>query len=125
MSSTAQATSSTFNFQLIIDKALANYTEITGTDLSNTPFATAIRQSNSPEVVLRLLDEREKSFKEYREGNRKLINCLTPAVKMFQAISGILGKTVNMVSRACYPVILLTVTSSDPFPTDKRLVCCH
>jgi hypothetical protein len=125
MSSTAQATPSTSNFELIIDAALADYTKNTGTDLSNTPFATAIQQSNSPEVVLRLLDEREKSFKEYREGNRKLINCLTPIVKVSQALSGVLGDAVNKVSRACHPVTLLTVTSSDPAPTGKRFVCCH
>ena len=125
MSSTGQATSSTSNFQLIIDAALANYTEITGTDLSKTPFATAIRQSNSPEAILQLLHEREKSFKEYREGNRKLINCLTPSVKVFQALSGILGEMVNLVSRPCHRVTLLTVTSSDPTPAGKRLVCRH
>jgi hypothetical protein len=125
MSSTGQATSPTSNFQFIIDAALADYTKITGTDLSETPFATAIQQSNSPEAILQLLHERERSFKEYREGNRKLINCLTLAVKVFQALSGTLGKAVNQVSRACHSVTLLTTTSSDPSPTGKRLVCCH
>jgi fungal STAND N-terminal Goodbye domain len=105
MSSTAQATFSTSNFQLIIDTALADYTEITGTDLSETSFATAIQQLNSPEAILQLLHEREKTFKEYREGNRKLINCLTPAVKVFQALSGILGEAVNQVSRACQSLL--------------------
>ena len=123
MSSTAQATSS--NFQFIIDTALADYTKITGTDLSKTPFATAIQQSNSPEAILNLLREREKSFKEYRDENRKLINCLTPAVKVFQALSGILGDAVNQVSQACHLVTLLAMTSSDPAHTGKRLVCCH
>jgi len=124
MSSTAQA-SFTSNFQLIVDAALADYTKITGTDLSKTSFAAAIQQSNSPEAILQLLYEREKTFKEYREGNQKLINCLTPAVNVFQALSGILGKAVNLVSRVCQPVTLLTVTSSDPTPSGKRLVCCH
>jgi hypothetical protein len=124
MSSTGQATSesSTSKFQLIIDAALVDYTKITGTDLSKTPFATAIQQSNSLEAILRLLHQREKTFKEYREGNR-MINCLTPSVKIFQALSGVLGEGVNRVSRACHPVTLLTVTSSDPIPSGKRLVC--
>jgi fungal STAND N-terminal Goodbye domain len=109
MSSTAQATSSTCNFRFVIDAALADYTKITGTDLSKTPFATEIQQSNSPEAILNLLHEREKSFKEYRDENRKLINCLTPAVNVFQAISGILGEAVNQVSQAlaCHLVTLL------------------
>jgi len=96
MSSTGQASSSTSNFQLIIDTALVDYTKITGTDLSKTPFATAIQHSNSLEAILQLLHEREKSFKDYREGNR-MINCLTPSVKIFQALSGVLGGAVNMV----------------------------
>ena len=123
MSSTGQATPSTFDFQLIFDAALVDYTKITGTDLSKTPFATAVQQSNSPEAVLELLHEREKSFKEYREGNRKLISCLTPAVKVFRALSNVLGNAVNQVSRAlpCHPVILLTPPRQIPFPPANAL----
>ena len=116
--------SSASNFQLTINAALADYAKITGTDLSKTPFATAIEHSNSLEAILQLLHEREKSFKEYREGNR-MINCLAPSVKIFQALSGVLGEAVNMVSCTCRPVTLLTVTSSDPIPSSKRLVCWH
>ena len=94
MSSTRQAISSTSNFQLIID-ALADYAKITGIDLSNNPFATTIKQSNSPEAVLQLLQERESAFKEYRDGDRRLISCLSPVVKVLQAFSGILGDAVS------------------------------
>jgi fungal STAND N-terminal Goodbye domain len=100
MSSTGQAISSgtsTSNTQLIID-ALADYAKITGVDLSKNPFAAALEQSNSPEAILELLQEREKAFKEYREGNRRLIICLSPAVKVLQAFSGILGEAVSLVS---------------------------
>src|SRR4030088_2864805 len=95
MSSTAQATSSTSNIQLIID-ALADYAKITGIDLSKNPFAAAIEQSKSPEAILELLQDREQAFKEYRDGNRKLISCLSPAVKVIQAFSGILGDVVSV-----------------------------
>jgi len=57
MSFTGHPTSFTFNFQLIIDVALVDYTKITGIDLSKTPFATAIQQSNSPEAIFQLLLE--------------------------------------------------------------------
>ena len=100
MSSTGQATSSTSNLQLIIN-ALADYAKITGVDLSTNPFADALKQSNSPDAILQLLQGREKAFKEYREGNRRLINCLSPAVKVLQAFSGILGEGVNLVSHKC------------------------
>jgi STAND-like protein len=126
MSSSGQATSSSSNVQSIIEVALADYTKITGTDLSKTPFAAALERSNSPDAILQLLNEREKSFEEYRDGNRRLINCLTPAVTILQAFSGILG-AVSQVSHTCHSVTptLLTVTPSDPLSTSKRIVCWY
>ena len=100
MSSTGQATfstSSASNIQLITN-ALADYAKITGVDLSKNPFAAAIEQLNSPEAILELLQEREKSFKEHRDNNRRLINCLTPVVKVIQAFSGTLGEAITLVS---------------------------
>ena len=117
------STSSTSTIYSIIDAALTDYTKLTGTDLSKTPFATALEHTNSPEAVLQLLHERERAFKEYRDDDRKLINCLGPAVKVLQAFSDIVGETVGQVSRTCRPISLLTVTSSDPLSTSKRLVC--
>ncbi|SRR6266403_929384 len=96
MSSTGQATSSVSTIQSIID-ALADYTKITGIDLSKNPFAAEIEQSNSPEAILELLHEREKAFKEYRDDNGRLIGCLRPAVKVIQAFSGILDEPVALV----------------------------
>ena len=95
MSSTTQTTSSTTNFQLIID-ALADYAKMTGIDLPNNPFATMIEHSNSPEAILQLLQERERAFKEYRDGDRRLISCLSPVVNVLQAFSGILGDAVSL-----------------------------
>src|ERR1700733_12236746 len=102
MSSTAQATSSTSTIQSIID-ALADYTKVTGIDLSENSFAAAIEHLTSPEDVLELLQEREKAFREYRDGNRRLISCLRPAVTVIQAFSGILGEAVSLVSHTRHP----------------------
>ena len=107
MSSTVQATSSTSNIQLITD-ALANYAKITGIDLSKNPFAAMIEHTNSPEAILELLQEREKAFKDYREGNRRLISCLSPAVNIIQSFSGVLGEAVSLVSHNFRLVTLLT-----------------
>jgi fungal STAND N-terminal Goodbye domain len=79
---------------------LADYAQITGIDLSNDPFVAILEQSNSPEDILELLQEREKAFKEYRDGNRRLITCLSPAVNVLQAFSGILGEAISLVSIA-------------------------
>jgi hypothetical protein len=82
---------------LIID-ALADYANRTGIDLSNNPFSVKLQVSSSPDDILGLLEEREKAFKEYREGNRRLINCLGPVVRVIHAFSGILGEAVSLVS---------------------------
>ena len=109
MSSTMQvasSTSPTSNVQLITD-ALVDYVNITGIDLSKNPLATAIENANSPEAILELLQEREKAFRRYREGNRRLISCLSPAVNVIQAFSGILGEAVSLVSHLCHLITLL------------------
>src|SRR6266852_2354389 len=97
MSSTGQAPSSTDNIKLITD-ALADYVKETGIDLSKNPFATKFEQSSSPHAILQLLEEREKAFKEYRDGKRGLINCLYPAVTVLHRFSGILGGAASLVS---------------------------
>ena len=106
LSSTEQATSSTSNVQLIVD-ALADYVKTTGIDLSKSLFATALEQSSSPETILQLLEGREKAFKEYRDGNPRLISCLSPVVKVIQAFSGVLGEAASLVSIAYHPAELL------------------
>jgi len=100
MSTAEQATSSissTSNTRLITD-AFEKYAKLTGNDLSKNPFAAALEQSDSPEAILELLQEREKAFKEYREGSRRLINCLSPVVNVVQAFSGIFGEAIGLVS---------------------------
>jgi hypothetical protein len=98
MSSTGQVTPSTENFQLIIN-ALADYKKVTGIEISTDSFAAVFEQSNSPEAILQLLQGRAKAFQEYRDGNRKLISCLKPAVKIIQAFSEIIQEAVSLVSR--------------------------
>jgi hypothetical protein len=125
MSSTGQtisSSSSTSNIELITD-ALVDYSKTTGIDLSKNPFAATIEQANSPGAILEILKEREKAFKDYREGNRRLISCLSPAVNVIQAFSGILGEAVSLVSHTCHDLVnLFNVTSSGALPTSKGVI---
>lgn len=120
--SPGQATSTTFNSQLIID-ALDDYAKTTGIDLASNPFAAVLEQSNSPDAIVGLLQAREKAFKEYRDEDRRLISCLSPAVRVLQAFSGILGEAASLVSHIYYLVTHFNVASSGSLPTDKRIVC--
>jgi hypothetical protein len=99
--STGQATFSTSNSQLITD-ALIDYAKTTGIDLAGNPFVAVFEQSSSPEAILQLLQSREKAFKEYRDGNPRLMSCLSPAVNVLQAFSGIIGQAVSLVSHTCH-----------------------
>jgi len=109
--------------------ALNKYTEVTGIDLFDNPCAVAIKDSTSPEAILELLLQgQEKEFKEYRNGYRKLTNCLRPVVKFIQSFSGIFREAVRlasfMVSHTYHSATLL-VTFSETCSTRKRFVCCH
>jgi hypothetical protein len=123
MSSTTHTPQS--NFQLIID-SLANYANQTGIDLSNNPFADKLQLSNSPDAIIELLHDREKAFKEYRDGNRKLISCLKPAVQVLHAFSGVLGESVSSVrSTALDPLHCFYAAPAGPFPPSKSNFCWY
>ena len=121
MSPTGQITSSSSDIQLIIDAALADYAKITGIDLSKSFFASMLEQSNSPEAILVLLQERQKAFKTYRDRYRRLISCLSPAVTIIHAFSGILGEAVSLVNVTYHPCESFNVALQAPFSPAKAV----
>lgn len=102
MSSTGQASSSTYNLKFA--DALADYARITGIELSTNPFAVELEQSDSLESILQLLQEREEAFKKFRNKRRRLIDFVTPCVEVLHAISETLGEVLSLsaVSCACH-----------------------
>ena len=68
------------SFQPILDAALADYVKQIGIDPVNHPSVDQLRTCHSPGDVLKLLGENSDAFKEFREENRKLIDCLNPVV---------------------------------------------
>ena len=87
------------SFQPILDAAFADYAKQTGIDPTKDPFADRVQACHSPDDVLKLLEEKANEFKDYREGNRKLIDCIKPMVNVIYAISSFLGEAVSFVSR--------------------------
>ena len=87
------------SFRAILDKALADYHEQIGVELDKHPFANELRGRDSPDDVLKLLEEKVNAFKVYREGNRKLINWISPVVRVIHVLSGVLGEAVGSMSR--------------------------
>ena len=95
MSSIVVATS---NFQFLFDTALADYVQQTGVDLTIYPFAEKLQNCQSADVILELLRDKAKEFKDYRDGNHKLIDRLNPVVQVVHAFSGLLGEALSSVS---------------------------
>ena len=95
MASTVNTSS---NFQSILDAALSDYAKQTGIDLATHPFAQTLQNCNSADAILDLLGYKAEQFQAYRNGNRKLINCLKPVVQVLHAISSILDGVAAMVS---------------------------
>ena len=87
---------SSSNFQSIFNAALTEYSEHTGVDLSQYPFEK-LRTCQSADDILKLFQEKAEDFKEYRNGNRKLINCLEPVVQVLHTFSGVLGDVAGLV----------------------------
>ena len=89
------------SIQLILAASFADYEKQVGIDPAKHPFADQLQTCHSPDDVLKLLEEKANEFKDYREGNRKLIDSLKPVVNVIQAFSDVLGEVVSLVSRKC------------------------
>jgi fungal STAND N-terminal Goodbye domain len=112
--SLTSTTTSPHNFQIILDAALDEYTKQTGVDLAQNPFAHKLQHIDSSDGVLKLFQEREREFKEYRDRNRKMINLLKPTVQVLHALSGPLGESINLVSCTSF---ILSTSFSDHYLT--------
>ena len=114
------------NLQLILD-ALDKYAEQTGINLKENPFAEKIRGCDSPGSILLLLQENAIAFKEYRDQNRKFIDCLSPVLQFVHAFSEIFGEVAGLVSTEQSYRSLLYFTRSPPgsIPTCKTNLRRH
>jgi hypothetical protein len=99
MSSTEYTTISPSNLQLIID-ALGDYANQTGIDFAQNPFTKELQRTNTPNDILKLLQQRENAFIQYYNRNWMLINCFSLAVRVLQIFSQKLGDVVSLVSIA-------------------------
>jgi hypothetical protein len=91
-------TTSSANFQSILDAALVSYAKQTGIDLIKHPSADKLQSCHSPDDVLQVFSERESAFKDHRDQYRNLIDRLRPVVHVVHAFSAVLGKVAGLVS---------------------------
>src|SRR6266404_3181979 len=107
------------SFQHILNTALDDYIKQTKIDPTSHPLAARLRNFHSPNDVLEVLEERANKFKDYRNGNRKLIDCLKPVVKSVHALSSVLGEAIRFVSqfRSLFLFTFLSLSWPGSVPT--------
>ncbi|KAF8262384.1 hypothetical protein EI94DRAFT_1704822 [Lactarius quietus] len=89
--------STTFQVQPILDAALVDYSKQVGIDLITHPLADNLRSCTSPDDVLKVLEDKAKEFKDFRDGNRKLINWLSPVVHVVHNLCAVLGASITLI----------------------------
>jgi len=117
----SSATASSSNFQSLFDAALCDYTKQTGINLAAQPFAQDLQHCQSADDLLNVLQERAKQFRAYRDGNRKLLNCLKPIVQTLHTVSGVLAEAspVSTTDQPSYFIIVFTHLALGSLPTYK------
>ena len=115
------------NFKSFFDAALADYLKQTGVDLIKYPLDEKLQNCHSVDDVLGLFQDKSKQFKDYRDGNSKLINCLNPAVKVIHVLSDILGEAASLVSLLSSIIIKSCLCPPHPgaVSTNKSNLCWH
>lgn len=88
---------SSISFQTILRTALADYSKQVGIDLAAHPLTDRFQSCGSPDDVLKLLEDKAKEFKDFRDGNRKLLDWLHPVVQVVHTLSAVLGTSLTLV----------------------------
>lgn len=97
MSFTRHTTTSSPSFQSVFNTALDEYTKHTGNDLANHPLSTKLDTCKSPSDVLGVLREQAKVFREFREGNKKLMKVMEPTINVLCSLSGVFADNIGLV----------------------------
>jgi hypothetical protein len=81
----------------VFNAALDEYTKHTGNDLANHPLSSKLEACKSPGDVLGVLREQAKIFREFREGNKKLMKVMEPTIKVLCSLTGAFADNIGLV----------------------------
>ena len=96
MSHTRSTTSSSSNFQLIIENALKVYRKRTKTDLLLHPLASRIQTCDTPTDIIAVLQEQLQGLDQSRSADDRWTKWLDPTIHVLRTFSGAVG-TVGLV----------------------------
>ena len=97
LSFSSHTISSSPSFQSVFNAALDEYTKHTKNDLTSHPLSIKLDSCRSPDDVLGVLQEQAKVFREFREGNKKLMKVIEPTVNVLYSLSGVISDNIGLV----------------------------
>ena len=94
--------SSTPNFQPVLDRALKEYKRKTRKELITDPLAEEITSCDSPEAILTVLRGKANELNQSQNSDDRLTKWLTPTVNVVNALSTTLCGGVGMVNAGMF-----------------------
>ena len=91
------ASSSSPNFQLIINNALDKYKKLTKNDLLSHPLAAQIQSCDSPTAILAVLHQQLEGLDQSRSSDERWSRWLDPTINVLYALSSTLAAGVSLV----------------------------
>ena len=110
--STSENSSSKFN--ALFEEALAKYKEQTGKDLLDHPLASDIDSCDSADSFIAIFQKQAKEFKEFRDGDPKLMKWLQPVVNGLHSLSSSAAVTTGASLVSSSKVVVVMSVSSTP-----------
>ena len=94
----ASSSSSSSNFQSILNAALDAYEKKTKRNLLAHPLAAQLQSCDSPTAILSILQDLIGRFDSRRRSDERLTNWLSPTINVLYAFSSTVGQGVGLVS---------------------------
>jgi hypothetical protein len=91
------ASSSSPNFQLIINNALDKYKKRTKRDLLAHPLAAQLQSCESSSAILAILHQQVQGLDQSRNNDERWSRWLDPTINILYALSSTLGTGVGLV----------------------------
>jgi hypothetical protein len=120
--------SSSSTFQALLDTALQDYKDKTGSSLVDHPLAMRFQECDSVESITTILEEQARIFREFR-GHGKLVNSLKRSVSVLCSplFTTVLEKGIGLLVRPKnYSLVYLVADRYlTATPACESIICWH
>ncbi|KAH9003651.1 hypothetical protein EDB86DRAFT_2826238 [Lactarius hatsudake] len=96
------------DFKSILD-ALTEYKKKTGKELLDHPLAVEVQRCDSVDAILAIFHGQAKAFRQFRDGDQRLMKWISPVVDVLFTFSAILSEGVALASFPPAKVIFLGI----------------